>query len=254
MKKNLLIGVTGSVASVLTPKLCTELSKDFNIMVVATNSSLAFFDSKTINDMAIPVFKDSDEWNFGADGYQKGDKILHIHLRNWADVLLIAPLSANSLAKMANGLCDNLLTSIVRAWDVAKPMFVAPSMNTKMWESPFTDRHLTVLEEIYNTTTILPIEKKLACGEQGIGAMENISVISNHLREELKWTCPIYNCQGIPINNHPGSFGYKRSYYYHTGVDLYVRSFCNGVFAVESGVVVGKELFTGPALGHKQWD
>lgn len=52
----------------------------------------------------------------------------------------MAPLSANTLAKIANGLCDNLLTCVVRAWDFAKPLVVAPSMNTLMWESPFTDK------------------------------------------------------------------------------------------------------------------
>lgn len=62
-----------------------------------------------------------------------GDPVLHIELRRWADVLVLAPLSANTMAKVAHGLCDNLLTSVVRAWDYAKPMIVAPAMNTYMW-------------------------------------------------------------------------------------------------------------------------
>ncbi len=53
-----------------------------------------------------------------------GDEVLHIELRRWADVLVIAPLSANTLAKAANGLCDNLLTCVVRAWDWQKPLLV----------------------------------------------------------------------------------------------------------------------------------
>lgn len=64
---------------------------------------------------------DEDEWHVWQN---KGDPVLHIDLRKWADLLVIAPLSANSLAKMAQGLCDNCLTSVVRAWDFTKPLLV----------------------------------------------------------------------------------------------------------------------------------
>jgi phosphopantothenoylcysteine decarboxylase len=61
-------------------------------------------------------------------------------IRNWANSLLIAPLSANTLAKISNGLCDNLLTCIVRAWDYEKKFVVAPAMNTYMYENEFTGK------------------------------------------------------------------------------------------------------------------
>ena len=64
---------------------------------------------------------DEEEWHVWQN---KGDPVLHIDLRKWADLLIIAPLSANSLAKMAQGLCDNCLTSVVRAWDFTKPFLV----------------------------------------------------------------------------------------------------------------------------------
>ena len=70
-------------------------------------------------------------------------------VRRWADVLLIAPLSANTLGKLAGGLCDNLLTCVARAWDLRdgrKRMLVAPSMNTDMWEHPLTARQLAELQ------------------------------------------------------------------------------------------------------------
>ena len=65
---------------------------------------------------------------------------MHIELRRYCDLLLIAPLSANTMGKIANGLCDNLLTSLVRAWDFKKPkpVIVAPAMNTMMYEHPLT--------------------------------------------------------------------------------------------------------------------
>ena len=64
---------------------------------------------------------DEEEWH---QWQQKGDPVLHIDLRKWADLLIVAPLSANTLAKVAQGLCDNCLTSVVRAWDFTKPLLV----------------------------------------------------------------------------------------------------------------------------------
>jgi phosphopantothenoylcysteine decarboxylase len=69
-------------------------------------------------------------------------------LRKWADSLLIAPLDANTLAKVANGFCDNLVSSLIRAWDQKKPLYFAPAMNTAMWDNPLTYQHLKVLKEL----------------------------------------------------------------------------------------------------------
>lgn len=67
---------------------------------------------------------DEEEWH---EWQKKGDPVLHIELRKWADLLIVAPLSANTLAKLAQGLCDNCLTSVVRAWDWNKPLLVRVS-------------------------------------------------------------------------------------------------------------------------------
>ena len=123
---------------------------------------------------------DEEEWR---DWKQVGDPILHIELRRWADCLVIAPLSANTLAKLAQGFCDNLLTCVVRplslqnyqlchltycgissassclqvrAWDFDRPLIVAPAMNTFMWESPFTAAHLAVLRKL-GASTVDPV-------------------------------------------------------------------------------------------------
>ena len=79
----------------------------------------------------------------GAD--ERTDEVLHIELRRWADVLLIAPLDANTLAKLAVGLSDNCLTCVWRAWDPVRPVILAPAMNTLMWEHAITARHLSQL-------------------------------------------------------------------------------------------------------------
>ena len=82
----------------------------------------------------------------------------------------LAPLDANTLAKVANGMCDNLLTSICRAWDFQKPIIFAPAMNTLMWEHPITDTQIKTLTT-WGYTEIPPIEKILMCKDKGKGAM-----------------------------------------------------------------------------------
>lgn len=86
---------------------------------------------------------DEDEW---AAWGRRGDPVLHIQLRDWAQAMVIAPLDANTMAKIAQGLCDNLLTCIVRAWDVARPLVFCPAMNTHMYKHPLTMRHTAMLK------------------------------------------------------------------------------------------------------------
>ncbi|MCL7049229.1 hypothetical protein MKW94_012152 [Papaver nudicaule] len=74
------------------------------------------------------------------------------------------------------GLCDNLLTFIVRAWDFSKPLFVAPAMNTYMWNNPFKQRHLDAISEL-GISLVPPITKRLACGDYRNGAMVELSDI-----------------------------------------------------------------------------
>ena len=137
----ILLGITGSVAATLTPQLVTALrATGHNVQVVATKSSLYFFDPTALG---VRVWRDADEWP--GKRYVRDQEIPHIELRKWADVLVIAPLSANTLARIAHGQCDNLLTSVTRAWDRTKPIILAPAMNTMMWEHPATSEHLAVL-------------------------------------------------------------------------------------------------------------
>ena len=109
--------------------------------------------------------------------YEKNEPIKHIELRDWADVLLLAPLDANTLAKIANGLCDNLLTCVARAWHSDRLLVVAPAMNTVMWQHPATKEHLEKLAGWYNLRIVEPVSKKLACGDQGVGAIAEIADI-----------------------------------------------------------------------------
>ena len=107
------------------------------------------------------IHTDSEEW----EQWKKiGDPILHIELRNWADCFLIAPLDANTLGKIAHGLCDNLLTCIVRAWELHKKHLIfCPAMNTAMWNHPITSKNIASLKE-WGYIQVPPINKILACG------------------------------------------------------------------------------------------
>ena len=159
------------------------------------------------------VVLDEDEWPGRRAGqrYQRDDPILHIELRRWAEVFMIAPLDANTLAKLANGLADNCLTCVWRAWDPNRPAILAPAMNTLMWEHPLTARHLRQLaadagagpapsavdlEALVSWINaacpqlriVPPQSKRLACGDVGVGAMAELADLVTVLNETLRTT------------------------------------------------------------------
>ncbi|KAH0126957.1 phosphopantothenoylcysteine decarboxylase, partial [Aureobasidium melanogenum] len=134
----------------------------------------------------------------------------------WADIMIIAPLSANSMAKMVAGMADSLVMSVVRAWDTTavldaqrpnlpsslrtstgkKPLLVAPAMNTAMWAHPVTHKQAAVLEQEWGVDTggwirlVRPVEKELACGDTGGGAMREWKDIVTIVRHYLEVEAP----------------------------------------------------------------
>ncbi|KAK2648049.1 hypothetical protein Ddye_015538 [Dipteronia dyeriana] len=176
-RPRILLAASGSVAAIKFANLCHCFSEWAEVRAVATRPSLHFIDRAAIPKDVI-FNTDEDEWSSWS---KIGDSVLHIELRRWADIMVIAPLSANTLGKIAGGLCDNLLTCIVRAWDYNKPLFIAPAMNTFMWTNPFTERHLMTIDEL-GITLIPPVTKRLACGDYGNGAMAEPSLIYSTVR------------------------------------------------------------------------
>lgn len=208
-----ILGVTGSVAAVRTPPLYQTLrAAGHAVRVVATGPSLYFFDPAALtpdptDPAGGPVFRDADEWP--GDRYRRDDPVLHIEFRKWADVLVVAPLDANTLAKFALGLCDNFLTCVYRAWDFDRPVVLAPAMNTLMWQSPVTLGHLRRLLDDHGgpgaaagastpddaaaafarhtprLVLVPPQARRLACGDVGVGAMAEVVAIAEAVRLEV---------------------------------------------------------------------
>jgi phosphopantothenoylcysteine decarboxylase len=211
----IILGVTGSVAAVRTPALYAALRAAGHLVrVVATGPALYFFDPAELgppsagpglDDRGGPLFVDADEW--AGTRYRRGDPVPHIAFRQWADLLIVAPLDANTLAKFALGLSDNFLTCLFRAWDFSRPVVLAPAMNTLMWQSPVTLRHLRQLladrgdghretldpwsldqaAEVFarhapRLWLVPPQAKRLACGDVGVGAMAEVATLAETVR------------------------------------------------------------------------
>lgn len=249
--RHILLGMTGSVATVLAPKLVRGLQEQSDkVTAIMTQSSKCFYRASDLeHETGIRAHVDKDEW---PDQWKKGDPVLHIDLRKQASALVIAPISANTLAKIANGLCDNLLTSVARAWDFTRPFIIAPAMNTLMWQHRVTKRHIETLRG-WGVEIVSPQSKVLACKDEGEGAMAEIREILYVLKNSLCWAPPLYSCSGVPVDGHPGSFGVKRKHSHHTGLDLYTEDHAK-VYAVESGRVVNVERFTGPQDNSPWWN
>jgi phosphopantothenoylcysteine synthetase/decarboxylase len=222
-KLHLLLCASGSVATIKIPNIITALSRHRNlsIRIILTPAAAQFLQGQsaeqpTLEEIAaLPnvdgVYFDEDEW---AEPWVRGNKILHIELRRWADLCVIAPLSADAMAKIVSGWADSLLLSVVRAWDTTgeidpvrgvksvegkdnsgmrhlKRIVVAPSMNTAMWKQPVTAKHIKVLEEEWAVKNggwfevLLPMSKELACGDVGAGAMRDWKEIVAVIEERL---------------------------------------------------------------------
>jgi phosphopantothenoylcysteine decarboxylase len=200
-KTHLLLAASGSVATIKLPLIISALKDHSNlsIRVILTKSAARFLtgqspEQPTVASLAgLPnvdsVHQDDDEW---VEPWRREAKILHIELRRWSHLLAIVPMSANLLAKVTGGLCNDLLTNVIRAWDVdaADPkratIVAAPAMNSMMWTHPVTAKQIAVLTEEWGWFEVLPPQvKTLACGDVGQGGMcdwnEIVAVIEKRL-------------------------------------------------------------------------
>ncbi|XP_004628953.1 phosphopantothenoylcysteine decarboxylase isoform X1 [Octodon degus] len=179
-KFRILVGVTGSVAALKLPLLVSRLLDvpGLEVTVVTTERAKHFYSPQ---DVPVTLYSDTNEWEMWK---HRSDPVLHIELRRWADLMLVAPLDANTLGKVASGICDNLLTCVIRAWDRNKPLLFCPAMNTAMWEHPITAQQVGQLKD-FGYTEVPCVAKKLVCGDQGLGAMAEVETIVDKVKEVL---------------------------------------------------------------------
>ncbi|HEU4574649.1 MAG TPA: bifunctional phosphopantothenoylcysteine decarboxylase/phosphopantothenate--cysteine ligase CoaBC [Chitinophagaceae bacterium] len=169
--KKILLGITGSIAAYKSIYLVRLLVKQgAEVKVIMTPSSADFVSKLTLSTLSKnPVLTDLFDEHSWAN---------HVMLGRWADVMLIAPLSCNTLAKMANGLCDNLLLATYLS--ATCPVVVAPAMDEDMWHHSATKANLQKLKDFGNT--IIPVDSgELASGLQGEGRMAEPEAICSFL-------------------------------------------------------------------------
>lgn len=174
--KTIIVGVTGSIAAYKAADLVSKLSKrDYIIHVVMTAGAQEFITPLTFRTLSRnPVLTDV----FERDSWRPG----HIDLADRADLLLIAPATANTIAELANGMASNPLTEIALA--TLAPVLIAPAMNGKMWAHAATRANVSTLQS-RGVQFIGPEEGMLACGYEGAGRLWNVDDIIRRAEEML---------------------------------------------------------------------
>ncbi len=174
--KTVLIGITGAIAAYKIPELIRMFKREgANVKTVVTRNALEFVTEVTLrslsqNEVNIEQFEVKDY------------KPEHIVLTKEADIFLIAPITANTIGKIANGICDNLLTSVACAFQ--KPVVIAPCMNTGMWESEGVQDNLEILKK-RGVSVVEPESGFLACGDNGKGRLASLDVIFDTVKNLL---------------------------------------------------------------------
>ena len=176
--KNILVGVTGSIAIYKSLELIRLYIKaGANVKVIMSDAAKKFVTSLTFE--TISQSKILDDTN---ECWDKDSHYNHIAIGKWADVFVIAPISANTINKLKNGIADNILSQSVLAYSGIK--IIAPAANTNMLFNPITQKSLKELKEL-NYTIVEPVSKELACRDIGSGAMSDIEDIYYETIREL---------------------------------------------------------------------
>jgi phosphopantothenoylcysteine decarboxylase/phosphopantothenoylcysteine decarboxylase/phosphopantothenate--cysteine ligase len=176
--KNIILGITGSIAAYKGAELANIFTKEgYAVHVIMTAAAQKFitpltFQTLTKNRVYTDMF---DEAVYG--------DVRHISLAQRADLALIAPASANIIGKLAAGIADDMLSTVIMALR-NKPVLVCPAMNTAMYENPVTQDNIKKLAG-YGCRFIEPREARLACGDLGRGALADLGVIAEEARKLL---------------------------------------------------------------------
>ena len=179
MSKNIVLGVTGSIAAHRAADLTSLLTRaGFNVRVILTADAQRFitalpFKTLSRNPVVTNLYDEEEGW-----------KPAHIHLADEADLLLIAPATANCIARLAHGIADDALTCVALALNPKAGMLFAPAMNGKMWLHAATQANVCLLKE-RGAEFIGPEEGMLSCGYEGIGRLWPVDQIARRATDLL---------------------------------------------------------------------
>lgn len=179
MTKRIILAVSGSISAYKAADLTSRLKKKgYDVHVIMTEAAQDFITPLTLQVLSKnPVHTDVMEEKLA-------ERINHIDLGKEADLFVVAPASANTIAKLAYGLADNMLTATALALPSTTPKLIAPAMNTKMYENPLTKKNLDTLHDL-GYQEILPKSGLLACGDTGLGALADIDDIIESIDNAL---------------------------------------------------------------------
>jgi len=176
---HVLIGISGGIAAYKVCEVVSSLAKrGIEVRVIMTRSAAEFVTPLIFATLSRqPAYTDADFWQ------PSNGRPLHIELAEWADVFLLAPVTANTLAKLAYGMADNLLTNTVLASNC--PILFTPAMNTTMWLQPTVQENWHKLLKDLRYTAIAPTDGVLACDAVGTGRMAEPEIILEYLESFL---------------------------------------------------------------------
>ncbi|EGW31701.1 uncharacterized protein SPAPADRAFT_62306 [Spathaspora passalidarum NRRL Y-27907] len=191
-KIHILLGVCGALSTGKIKMIISKLYEIYTperivIQLILTKSSENFISQELINILEnskkVRIWRDADEWTWK----NRSDPVLHIELRRWADILVVCPLTANTLSKISLGICDNLLTNVIRAWNTSYPILLAPAMVSYSYNAVTTKRQLKLIAEEMPWIEILkPSEKVVGSyGDIGMGGMMDWNEVVNRVVQRL---------------------------------------------------------------------
>ena len=262
--KKILIGISGGIAAYKAIDIISILTKKgYDVHVIMTKNSKKFCSKATVNVISKGNLKT-----------ETPKQTTHIEEAKWCDVFLLVPATANTIAKIANGLADNFLTSTVLALP-DKTRIYCPAMNSNMWENPITQENIKKLVR-FGWHVISPVRGMLACNDFGSGKLPRPKEIVEKVVDIIDplplWKFPLkmkYVGTTIDSNSfmdidttkeieillppHVGGLGVRRRHDVHSGIDLYAPV-GTPAYAVEDGKIVSIEPFTGVLADCDWWN
>lgn len=177
MIQNITLAVSGSISAYKAADLTSQLKKlGYSVQILMTEAASHFITPLTLQVLSqkpvlIDIMAESDP-----------KQVSHIEVAKQTDLFIVVPASANTIAKLAYGLTDNMVTGVALALPNHVPKLIAPAMNTKMYDNPITQNNLNLLKT-YGYQVIPPREALLACGDLGRGALADLDTILEHIKE-----------------------------------------------------------------------